>query len=63
MFQQLTELRSLLNEADLDRILTGKGSRLKFPEEASSRCATTIGLTMRSSSAQQGLADCQWLVG
>ena len=47
---------------DLDRILAGKGSRLKFPEEASSRWATTIGLTLRSSSAEQGLAGFQWLV-
>lgn len=47
---------------DLDRILAGKGNRLKFPEEASSRWATTIGLTMRSSSAEQGLAGFQWLV-
>ena len=47
---------------DLDRILAGKGSRLKFPEEPSSRWATTIGLTMRAATAEQGLAGFQWLV-
>lgn len=47
---------------DLDRILAGKGGRLKFPEEPSGRWATTIGLTMRTSSAEQGLAGFQWLV-
>ena len=47
---------------DLDRILAGKGRRLRFPEEPSGRWATTIGLTMRSSSAEQGLAGFQWLV-
>ena len=46
---------------DLDRILAGKGSRLKFPDEPSGRWATTIGLTMRSSSAEHGLAGFQWL--
>lgn len=47
---------------DLDRILAGKGSKLKFPEAPSGRWATTIGLTMRSGSAEQGLAGFQWLV-
>ena len=47
---------------DLDRILTGKGNRLKFPDEPSGRWATTIGLTMRAASAEQGLAGFQWLV-
>jgi len=47
---------------DLDRILAGRGSRLKFPEEASGRWATTIGLTMRCRSAEHGLAGFQWLV-
>jgi MoxR-like ATPase len=47
---------------DLDRILAGKGRRLKFPEEPSGRWATTIGLTMRTTSAEQGLAGFQWLV-
>lgn len=47
---------------DLDRILAGKGSRLKFPEEPSGRWATTIGLTMRCGTAEQGLAGFQWLV-
>lgn len=47
---------------DLDRILSGKGSRLKFPEEPSARWATAIGLTMRSGTAEQGLAGFQWLV-
>ena len=47
---------------DLDRILAGKGGRLKFPEEPSGRWATTIGLTMRTTSAEQGLAGFQWLV-
>ena len=47
---------------DLDRILAGKGSRLKFPEEPSSRWATTIGLTMRAATAEQGMAGFQWLV-
>jgi len=47
---------------DLDRILAGKGSRLKFPDEPSGRWATTIGLTMRCKSAVQGLACFQWLV-
>ena len=47
---------------DLDRILAGKGGRLKFPEEPSGRWATAIGLTMRSSSAEKGLAGFKWLV-
>ncbi len=47
---------------DLDRVLAGKGSRMKFPEEASGRWATTIGLTMRCRSADHGLAGFQWLV-
>jgi hypothetical protein len=47
---------------DLDKILAGKGARLKFPEEPSGRWATAIGLTMRATTAEQGLAAFQWLV-
>lgn len=47
---------------DLDKILSGKGARLKFPDEPSGRWATAIGLTMRAATAEQGLAAFQWLV-
>ena len=47
---------------DLEKILAGKGSRLKFPEEPSGRWATTIGLTTRATTAQKGLSAFQWLV-
>lgn len=47
---------------DLDKIFSGKGSRLKFPDEPSSRWAVSIGLTMRATTAERGLAGFQWLV-
>lgn len=47
---------------DLEKILSGKGNRLKFPEEPSGRWATTIGLTTRASTAEKGLSAFQWLV-
>lgn len=61
-----SEFRAYLKVYDklpnLDRIVAGKGSRLRFPEEPSSRWATTIGLTFRSATAEQGLASFKWLV-
>ena len=47
---------------DLEKILAGKGSRLKFPEEPSGRWATTMGLTTRATTAQKGLSAFKWLV-
>jgi len=46
---------------DLNQILQGKGQKIKFPSEPSSRYATTIGLAIRANSAQEGHNAFQWL--
>jgi MoxR-like ATPase len=61
-----SEFRAYLRIYDhlpnLERILGGKGAGIPFPEEASSRYATTLGLTLRASDADQGLRAFEWLV-
>ncbi|QPN66561.1 ATP-binding protein [Synechococcus sp. CBW1006] len=47
---------------DLDAIAAGKGDKIAFPNEASSRWATTTGLTVRSKKPAQVLAVFQWLI-
>ena len=46
---------------DLDSILTGMG-KARFPDEASARYATVLGLTVRAQTAQQGVSGLAWLV-
>jgi hypothetical protein len=46
---------------DLEAILSGK-SKAPFPEEASSRYATVLGLIVRADSADQGVNALGWLV-
>jgi hypothetical protein len=46
---------------DLDGILEGKGN-VRFPDEASARYATVLGLTVRAQTAQQGVRGLKWLV-
>jgi hypothetical protein len=47
---------------NLDAIVAGKGSKIAFPKEASSRWATTTGLTVRSQKPPEVLAVFQWLI-
>lgn len=47
---------------DLHSILQGDGLRLTFPGEPSSRYATTIGLTVRAATAEEGYNGFCWLV-
>jgi hypothetical protein len=47
---------------DLDAIVAGKGDIIAFPKEASSRWATTTGLTVRSQKPPHVLAVFQWLI-
>ena len=47
---------------DLDAIVAGKGGKIAFPKEASSRWATTTGLTVRSQKPPEVLAVFQWLI-
>lgn len=46
---------------DMDRILEGMGTAVAFPSEPSSRYATVIGLTLRTSNALQGYHGLSWL--
>ncbi len=46
---------------DIERILTGSGTYVKFPSEPSVRYATTICLTMRASSVEQSYNAFRWL--
>jgi hypothetical protein len=46
---------------DLDVILQGKAN-VRFPDEASARYATVLGLTVRAQTAQQGVCGLEWLV-
>lgn len=46
---------------DLDRILQGQGEAVAFPVEPSARYATVIGLTLRTSNAEQGYHALSWL--
>jgi MoxR-like ATPase len=45
----------------LDEILQGRGAKHPFPEEPSLRYALTVGLSLRSSSVEQGLAAFRWI--
>lgn len=45
---------------DLEPILAGNG-KAKFPQEASARYATVLGLTVRASTATQGVNGLAWL--
>lgn len=48
---------------DLQAILDGKAkAKAAFPQEASARYATVLGLTVRAETAQQGVNGLQWLV-
>lgn len=47
---------------DLAAIVAGKGNAIEFPKEASSRWATTTGLTVRSQKPPEVLAVFQWLI-
>ncbi|TVQ49260.1 MAG: MoxR family ATPase [Gloeocapsa sp. DLM2.Bin57] len=49
------------NLPNLQAILNGNGAQIKFPQEPSNRYATTIGLTMRATTAQQAINAFQWL--
>ena len=49
------------NLPDLLAILEGKG-KARFPDEASARYATVLGLTVRAQTAQQGVNGLKWLV-
>jgi hypothetical protein len=61
-----SEFRAYLKVYDhlpnLERILAGNGADIPFPQEPSSRYATTLGLTMRARDADQGLCAFRWLV-
>ena len=46
----------------LEAILAGRGESIPFPGEPSSRYATTVGLTVRTSSADQALSAFRWMV-
>ena len=46
---------------DLEPILAGRGQDKAFPQEPSSRYAITVGLTMRSETAEQALHAFRWL--
>lgn len=61
-----SEFRSYLKVYEhlpnLERILAGHGAGTPFPDEPSSRYATTLGLTLRAANVDQGLRAFQWLV-
>jgi MoxR-like ATPase len=46
---------------NIERILAGDGADVALPEEPSVRYATTLGLTMRASDAQQGYHAFRWI--
>lgn len=46
---------------DLAQILKGKGDAIPFPQEPSVRYATTIGLALRATNADQGYKAFSWL--
>jgi hypothetical protein len=46
---------------DLEGILEGKG-KTRFPDEASARYATVLGLTVRAQTARHGVNGLKWLV-
>ena len=46
---------------DLEAILTGN-HKVKFPEEASARYATVLGLAVRADTAAKGMAALSWLI-
>ncbi|WP_373478323.1 ATP-binding protein [Geminocystis sp.] len=49
------------NLPDIDEILSGKGQKIGFPSEASTRYATTIALAIRGKNADEGLNGFEWL--
>jgi AAA domain (dynein-related subfamily) len=49
------------NLPDLDRIFQGKADKISFPQEPSVRYATTIGLAVRATNAQNGYNAFCWL--
>lgn len=50
------------NLPDIESILSGKGQDIKFPEEASTRYATTLALAIRSTNPDESLNSFRWLV-
>jgi MoxR-like ATPase len=49
------------NIPDLTQIIAGKGRPIKFPEEPSTRYATTVGLTVRASNIEEAYHAFHWL--
>ena len=49
------------NLPDLEKILAGQGSRIPFPSEPSVRYAAVVGLTLRTTTADEGYAAFTWL--
>lgn len=50
------------NLPELEPILAGQGSGIAFPSEPSARYATVVGLSVRSTTADEGYAAFNWLV-
>lgn len=50
------------NLPDLEAVLAGRGQKVTFPEEPSVRYATTVGLSLRPKSAEEGINAFRWLV-
>ena len=48
---------------NLELILGGKGTDVKFPEEPSARYAITIGLAMRAGTGETAMHAFRWLAG
>jgi MoxR-like ATPase len=46
---------------NIERILAGSGASIAFPAEPSVRYATTMGLTVRATTAEQCYNACRWL--
>ncbi|MBA3469885.1 MAG: MoxR family ATPase [Herpetosiphonaceae bacterium] len=58
-FYSYTELYSTL--PDLDRILSGEGAALAFPLDPGARYASTIGLTVRATTADAAYRAFRWM--
>jgi hypothetical protein len=50
------------NLPDINGILSGKGQNISFPNEASTRYATTIALAIRGKNADETLNAFRWLI-
>ncbi|PHV61555.1 ATP-binding protein [Cyanobacterium aponinum] len=50
------------NLPDIDGILKGKGEKIDFPTEASTRYATAIALAIRGKNADEALNGFRWLI-